>query len=383
MYLPQVLGMHPQERMKESARTLELAEVPKQLSLSYFLSPSSMEANIDNMPTVLTLEGKQLDSTHLVLLALNEECRNTGRGAFYHLPLRSDGHEAHACDLIYLPDGWNDHDTHSWDNANWAHRLKMCTMSESRYPSKSVLLLLTLVKLEGRIEMNEDILPICVRILQFDEDASTNRSHSHHRSDSGHESRPSNFSDAYGSLALSMTDRSTARFERPVTGLFPTTQHDPAIKPSTYSYSRPMEDISTYLILYTSHRSTPVLCPTAAFEHQSLCKRGPTPGDFSETFYYGPEVKVVATATKGAGTKTENAQQSIDETAAKYVMSSGMSSNRELVERMWTIWHEENNTDWDTDWLGRLKYSWQEVKSIIDGGRLVPQGLPDGWPVSE
>lgn len=105
--------------------TVDLDELPNDTSLSAFLSPAG-GAHFDKENFLLTSNSKTLDSTHLVLLALNEECRTIGRGAFYHLPLRSEEHEARPCDVIYLPDIWSTHDTSSWDRASWTERLEMC-----------------------------------------------------------------------------------------------------------------------------------------------------------------------------------------------------------------------------------------------------------------
>ena len=65
-------------------------------------------------------------------------------------------------------------------------------------------------------------------------------------------------------------------------------------------------------------------------------------------------------------------------------MTSGISSNRELVERVCDLWHEKfaKKGKLEKDWLERVKYSWQEVKSIVDGGRLGRQELPPGWPTT-
>lgn len=132
MCLSPKLEERAQDLIMDATTTMDLANIPRELSLSSFLSPSGLELDTGEVPTVLTLRGKSLDTTHLVLLALNEECRCTGRGAFYHLPLRTEQSEAHPCDLIYLPDGWNAYDMSSWDKASWAERLEMCTISRSR-----------------------------------------------------------------------------------------------------------------------------------------------------------------------------------------------------------------------------------------------------------
>lgn len=94
---------------------MELVDLPRQLSLSTFLSPVGGEPYTALVRTVWILDGKRLDSTHLILLVLNEECRGSGQGAVYHLPLRSKGHESHPCDIIYLPDEWSKKDKTSWD----------------------------------------------------------------------------------------------------------------------------------------------------------------------------------------------------------------------------------------------------------------------------
>lgn len=146
-----------------------------------------------------------------------------------------------------------------------------------------------------------------------------------------------------------------------------------------------MEDISTVVIIYTSHHSTPTVCSTAAFEHDSLCKRSATPGDFSETFDYSEGIKGQTLPAFRASHSPLTAQEKIARMAAKRVMSSSIASNRELVEHIWNVWHDDFNekSALERDWLGRLRYSWQEVESIIDSGGLGSQGLPDGWPVNE
>jgi hypothetical protein len=227
---------------------------------------------------------------------------------------------------------------------------------------------------EGRIEANEDVLPICVRMLQFDTDLSN-----------GYDSLHSTSSTYSTSPTLSATDSITSTIPEHAVAKAPTSQFDPAIKPNAYRYSRPMEDISTLLIIYTSHHSIPSVCSTAAFEHDSLCKRSATPGDFSETFEYGLDIKGKSSPTSNGSDGAQTAQKKVATMAAKRVMSSIMSSNRELVEHIWDIWHDDFNEkgSLEKDWLGRMTYSWQEVKSIIDGGGLGGQGLPYGWPLSE
>ena len=124
-----VTRQQPEPTMEAMATSVELADFPRSHSLSTFLSPAAWMIGYAS-PAVLTLGGRQLDSIHLVLLALNEECRAIKQGAFYHLPLRGEGDKGHPTDLIYLPDNWNDHDLNSWDQSSWAERLKMRTMGK-------------------------------------------------------------------------------------------------------------------------------------------------------------------------------------------------------------------------------------------------------------
>jgi hypothetical protein len=130
MLLASMSGEQQRVAGKMAGSTMELVDLPRQLSLSTFLSPVGGEVYLGLVRTVLTLDGKLLDSTHLILLALNEECRGLGQGAFYHLPLRSKKHESHPCDIIYLPDKWSKKDNISWDVASWVARLEMCKIGK-------------------------------------------------------------------------------------------------------------------------------------------------------------------------------------------------------------------------------------------------------------
>jgi hypothetical protein len=140
--LPLLLGEQPQGTRKIATtkttttttttmtKKMDLVDLPREMSFSTFLSPAGGDFHFDKIELVLMAGGKQLDSSHLILLALNEECRSIGRGAFYHLPVRGEEHEAHPCDLIYLPDNWSRRDTTSWDESTWVERLEMCKIGQ-------------------------------------------------------------------------------------------------------------------------------------------------------------------------------------------------------------------------------------------------------------
>ena len=94
--------------------------------MSKLLSPAanSNQALILNNAT-------PLDATHLVCLALNEQCRVSERGHVYHLPLRQDKMEGHPCDAVFIDGTWGKESKARWDKGNWLDRLEMSAASMS------------------------------------------------------------------------------------------------------------------------------------------------------------------------------------------------------------------------------------------------------------
>jgi len=111
--------------------SIELAGLGQRSSLSAILSPYK---ECPPLLQQITYKGSPLDSVHLVLLALNEECRGLDRGCFYHLPLRKDRTVNHPCDLIFVDEAWNTKDASVWDDSNWVQRLNMCCAGEFILP---------------------------------------------------------------------------------------------------------------------------------------------------------------------------------------------------------------------------------------------------------
>jgi len=81
------------------------------------------------------------------------------------------------------------------------------------------------------------------------------------------------------------------------------------------------------------------------------------------TFYYIPE-EGGCHSLKDTRNEMKKVEQEIDGLAAQYVMSSGISSNRKLVERIWNKLDEKKKQTWKG--LARpSKYSWQRVNPSL------------------
>jgi hypothetical protein len=77
--------------------------------------------------------------THVIALAMNEECRAFGHGRVFHLPLapsraenvHNGGSVGHPTDLVYVPTPWSDGMKKEWDGGSWEERLRGCYCGES------------------------------------------------------------------------------------------------------------------------------------------------------------------------------------------------------------------------------------------------------------
>lgn len=139
---------------------------------------------------------------------------------------------------------------------------------------------------------------------------------------------------------------------------------DPVVKPGIYQYSRPVEDVSTYLVTYNSHRSTPFVCMTAAAEHTSLCRRTPTPNDLSETF-----VRLVETTEELKRRRSQRTASRTAERAAELVLQGGVGAHVGVITALIRAWSQEVNknvVDLDQTLFGRVTYLWQELKNRMD-----------------
>ena len=120
-------GFSP-KRITTATSTVALDGLPNDFSISRYLSLQAL--SISSLPFIITNDGRPLPDSHLILLALNEECRILRRGGFYHLPLRSDITKGHPCDIVFVDEPWGNKGNKKWDSSNWKQRLDMCDASE-------------------------------------------------------------------------------------------------------------------------------------------------------------------------------------------------------------------------------------------------------------
>ncbi|KAK4938458.1 hypothetical protein LTR10_021086 [Elasticomyces elasticus] len=205
--------------------TITLEWLPSDFSFSRYLSHNAL--TVSSPPFLITNDGRPLPDSHIILLALNEECRILCRGAFYHLPLRSDVTKGHPCDIVFVDEVWGDKGNAVWDSSDWKERLDMCDATR-------------------KIRHSETVIAICTRILKVDLPAPFK----------GHE-----MSHPYANTS------------------------DPAVSKHTniIAYSRPLEDQSRVILVYPNHHSAPFLWPVDIAESTPCCTSFPTPNDLSET----------------------------------------------------------------------------------------------------
>jgi len=100
--------------------------------MSEYLSPQSINAlTLTVSPrSVIVQNNVPLEATHLILLALNEECRKLRRGCFYSLPSRQDLLKGHPCDLVFVDEVWGQKSLDTWDLYNWQERQHLCNAGE-------------------------------------------------------------------------------------------------------------------------------------------------------------------------------------------------------------------------------------------------------------
>ena len=151
--------------------TCDLRKLPRKLfSFSEYLSPVPIGKGLC---LTITLDGKPLDATYLIQLALNEECRRLKRGCFYKLPLRQESSKGHPCDLVFIDEPWGEKSRQALDHSDWNERLKMCDAGMSPLYITLNLVPLHLLTIhpslysEKKITPHEQVMPVCARIMKF------------------------------------------------------------------------------------------------------------------------------------------------------------------------------------------------------------------------
>ena len=111
--------------ISELSSAVDIARLPLSFSFSALLSPNTPS----NLPLIIHNRGP-MHSTHLICLALNEECRLLKKGTFYFLPV-GNLPAGRPCDMVFVDELWGEHGNKVWDTSNWLARLNMLDAGKS------------------------------------------------------------------------------------------------------------------------------------------------------------------------------------------------------------------------------------------------------------
>jgi hypothetical protein len=201
-----------------------------------------------------------------------------------------------------------------------------------------------------KIDSSDLLIPVCVRILQFDEPP------------------------------VSTYNAPTAadplqELTRPVLPKYST---DPVVRANAYQYSRPLQDLATYVILYPSIHTSPLACATGIFEDKAHSTRGPTPRHFSEVFTLRYKCDAQHLHSRVAQAMYQKSQM------RHLAAAKPMPSNAEVVECLVKAWRQEADRDHVKEMMDngdKVRYFWQELKNMMDT-RSDTRELISTWPKS-
>lgn len=324
----------------------DLKDIDKGFSISTYLSP----AGVNQVgPTMVLHNGEPIDGALLACLALNEECRKKGSGVLHHLPLRHHQQVGHVCDLVFKRLKWDQGDKDEWDNSSWTQRLDRYRIDETCYGALSIQHQAPPTNLPiEKIDSSDLVIPICSRILHFSEEPVI----------------------AYKQAVAVGPVHEIAQYP------LPNYCSDPSVVENAYRYSRPVQDLSTYLVLYPSLHTPPLICATGVFEDKTHCDRQPTQNEMSETF----TLRVKSDAAELHG----KVARAMYELSRKRYLVAGkpMSSNEEVLECLSKAWKKEDERRHSvemTDNGDKVRYFWQELKNMVDTGPEM-KVLAATWP---
>ncbi|KAI1618729.1 hypothetical protein EDD36DRAFT_40156 [Exophiala viscosa] len=312
--------------------SVSLEQLPTDFSFSLYLSPRDL--SISASPFLITNNDAALPDSHIILLALNEECRILRRGAFYHLPLRSDVTKGHPCDIVFVDETWGDKGNAVWDASNWKQRLDMCDATR-------------------KMRHTETVIAICTRILKVDLPAPFQ----------AHE-----MSHPYANTS------------------------DPVVSKygNIIAYSRPLEDQSRVVLLYPNHHSPPFLWPEAIAESPQCCTSFPTPNDLSETYLLHWQVGGPVFARESVLVADTKKWDQVTQ-----YLQAPVPNNREVVVCLLHVWNKCHGcvnipstvTQKQTcteNWGGvfeDVKDRWSDLEKRIDGQDLATrEAMLKFWP---
>jgi hypothetical protein len=201
-----------------------------------------------------------------------------------------------------------------------------------------------------KIDSSDLLIPVCVRILQFDEPPVSTYN-------------PPTAADPLQELT------------RPV---LPNYSTDPVVRANAYQYSRPLQDLATYVILYPSIHTSPLACATGIFEDKAHSTRGPTPRHFSEVFTLRYKYDAQHLHSRVAQAMYQKSQ------VRHLAAAKPMPSNAEVVECLVKAWRQEADRDHVKEMMDngdKVRYFWQELKNMMDT-RSDTRELISTWPKS-
>ena len=141
---------------------------------------------------------------------------------------------------------------------------------------------------------------------------------------------------------------------------------DPAVAPNQYRYSRSIEAVCSYLILYPSLHRSPIVCPVAVFEDRNTTTRTTTPGDLSETF------RLKHGWINARDIHAEIAKRIYVAAAARYLAAGHPNStNADVIDVLIEAWIDEENGVMREETVAKgnkVRCSWQEVKNVLGSG---------------
>jgi len=157
---------------------------------------------------------------------------------------------------------------------------------------------------------------------------------------------------------------------------------DRAVRSNLYRYSRPMQDVSTYLILYPSLHTPALVCPTSIFESDGYCTRKPTPKNvsphsMSETYDFKcwtitrPDIHPAIAEFMGEVSNSRH-----------LVGGKPNGSNADVVDCLLDAWNKDVAGEYKKEWTEnghKVRYLWQELKNMMNTGPDA-RNFPPSWP---
>ncbi len=205
------------------------------------------------------------------------------------------------------------------------------------------------------------VIPFCARVLKFEE----NKAAAYNNT--------INASDPFGELSQEKE-------------LLPNyAQSDGAVQPGLYQYSRSVHDLSTYILLYPSLHTPPLLAATSIIEDEAHCARNPTPAPLKTRDCKSPESEMAETFTlncdhNNAGVHLALARNMANKARARFLVAGTINgSNGDVVGSLIKAWKEDEVGTHAKDLVfngDKVRWFWQEIKNMMES----PAEMVPSWP---